>query len=148
MNWTIGIFVSHSWHYSERYNTLADWIFGGSWITEGPNGHIESIHFIDHSIPRDDPIHSADGQQLAYVINHRIHQSDVVVIPIGMWANCCYWIQKEIDGAVANNKPILAVNPWGQERKPFTVMSKATAAVGWNKKSVIDMIWDLYYSQK
>ena len=64
---------------------------------------------------------------------------------MGMYANYSEWIQKEIDGANAYNKPILAVNPWGQERKSSVVHSACSKMVGWNSKSVVNGIWNLYY---
>ena len=68
----------------------------------------------------------------------------MIVIPTGMYANYSEWIQKEIDGADAYNKPILAVNPWGQERKSTVVYSACSKLVGWNSESVVDGIWKLY----
>jgi hypothetical protein len=62
-----------------------------------------------------------------------------------MYANYSKWIQKEIEGAKYYGKPILAVNPWGQERKSSTVQAAADRYVGWNSKSVAQGIWDLYY---
>lgn len=70
--------------------------------------------------------------------------SHVIVIPSGMYASYSKWIRKEIEGAKTYQKPILAVNPWGQERRPGVVMSNSDIAVGWNKKPVIDGIWTLY----
>ena len=42
------------------------------------------------------------------------------------------------------NKPILAVNPWGQERGSGIVKKNANKLVGWNANSVVDGIWKLY----
>jgi hypothetical protein len=42
------------------------------------------------------------------------------------------------------NKPILAVNPFGQQKKSGVVLDNADKAVGWNKKPVISAIWNLY----
>jgi hypothetical protein len=60
-----------------------------------------------------------------------------------MYANHSYWIQKEIDGSLGYRRPILAVNPWGQERKSSVVAQAADSTVGWNKQSVVDGIWRL-----
>jgi hypothetical protein len=40
--------------------------------------------------------------------------SHVIVIPSGMDANYSKWIKQEIKGSKTYNKPILAVNPFGQ----------------------------------
>lgn len=70
--------------------------------------------------------------------------SHVIVIPTGMYANYSKWIQKEIDGSLGYSKPILAVNPWGRQRASGIVVDSASKLVGWNKKSVINGIWELY----
>jgi hypothetical protein len=51
-------------------------------------------------------------------IFNQIARSHVIVIPSGMYANYSKWIQKEIAGAKNYSKPILAVNPWGQQKNP------------------------------
>ena len=64
-----------------------------------------------------------------------------------MYATYSNWIQKEIDGAKAYGKPIVAVNPWGQQRKAGVVLSNADIGAGWNKQPLIDAIWQLYYAR-
>ena len=136
----IHVFISHSWEYSGHYETLADWIFGESW-----NAGQASLDFRDFSVPRDDPIHNAPNDaQLQRAIYDKIGRSHVVVVPTGMYANYRKWIQKELDGADYHGKPILAVNPWGQERKSRVVLDRAADDVGWNKRPLVDKIWHLY----
>jgi hypothetical protein len=139
----VHVFISHSWWYSDHYDTLADWLFEESW-----SAGQASIKFCDFSVPRSDPIHNAPtDKQLRDAIYNKIGRSHVVVIPAGMYANYSKWIQKEIDGAVAYGKPILAVNPWGQERKSSVVQTAANRSVGWNSQTVVDGIWKLYRNQ-
>lgn len=64
-----------------------------------------------------------------------------------MYAAYSKWIQKEIEGSKLYRKPILAVNPRGQQRQPGIVMNNADHGVGWTKQSVIDGIWQLYYAR-
>lgn len=107
-----------------------------------------SLDFRDFSIPKDDPIHNAKTDQaLQEAIFNKIARSHVVVIPSGMYANYSKWIQKEIDGAKAYSKPILAVNPWGQQKKSGVVLNNADDGVGWNKQPIINAIWQLYYER-
>jgi hypothetical protein len=135
----VAVFISHSWAYSDHYETLAAWIFGENWNVDGA-----PLQFIDMSVPKDNPIHFAQNEsQLRGAIYTKITLSNVVVIPTGMYANYSNWIQKEIDGALSFNKPILAVNPWAQERKSSIVSSAAANTVGWNKQSVVSGIWEL-----
>ncbi|WP_373090011.1 TIR domain-containing protein [Sneathiella sp.] len=140
MTYNIGVFISHSWTYSEHYKKIAEWVFQESWsINSIP------ILFKDCSVPKDDPIHNAsNGEELKKAIYAKISESDVIVIPSGMYANYSNWIKKEIDGAQLYRKPILAVNPYGQERKSGIVLDSAAEGVGWNKKSVVGGIWRLF----
>lgn len=139
----IHVFISHAWAYSDHYDTLSDWIFGEKWSVGQA-----SLDFRDFSIPKDNPIHNAaNAQQLQDAIFNQIARSHVIVIPSGMYANHSKWIQKEIKGAKAYEKPILAVNPWGQQKKAGVVLDNANDGVGWNKKPVISAIWNLYYER-
>ncbi len=136
----IGVFISHSWAYSEHYDKIAEWLFELKWNVNGV-----PIIFDDFSVPKDDPIHNAaNTMQLKQAIFSEIARSHVVIIPSGMYANYSNWIQKEIEGAHLHRKPILAVNPYGQERKSGVVLNNAAEGVGWNKQSVVGGIWRLY----
>jgi hypothetical protein len=105
------------------------------------------INFRNYSVPKDDPIHNAPTDKaLKIAIHNQIARSHVVVIPTGLYTTYSKWIQKEIDGANEYSKPILAVNPRGQERTSGVVVNNASEHVGWTKKSVIDEIWKLYQS--
>jgi hypothetical protein len=136
----IHVFISHAWDYTGHYNTLSNWIFGDKW-----NVGQASLDFHNYSIPRNDPIHNATNTaSLTIAILNQIARSHVVVIPTGMYVSHSKWIQKEIDGAKNSSKPILAVNPWAQERKSSVVVNNADELVGWNKQPLIDAIWRLY----
>ena len=136
----IHVFISHSWSYSGHYDTLADWIFSQNWSTGQA-----SLDFRDFSVPKNNPVHdAANDTQLKEAIYNQISRSHVIVIPTGMYASYSKWIKKEIEGAKYYGKPILAVNPWGQERKSTTASQYADDTVGWNSKTVADGIWGLY----
>lgn len=77
-------------------------------------------------------------------ILRRIERSHVVVIPTGMYVNYSKWIQKEINASMNQEKPILAVHPWGQQRASSMVAKASTQVAGWNSQSVIREIWELY----
>lgn len=140
MTYYVNVFISHSWAYSEHYETLASWIFDENWISNGTQ-----IVFGNTSVPKSDPIHYARNERdLRAAIYERISASNVVVIPTGMYAGYSKWIKEEIGGAEFHRKPVLAVNPWGQERKSTVVANAADAdPVGWQKQSVINGIWSL-----
>ena len=137
----IHIFISHSWAYSSHYETLSSWIFDIRYRVGQA-----SLVFRDYSVPKNDPIHNAKSERdLKAAIYNKISRSHVVIIPLGMYANYSKWIQKEIDGAKNKLKPILGVAPWGQQRSSSIVADASDKVVGWNSKSVIDGIWELYY---
>lgn len=136
----IHVFISHSWSHSGHYDTLSDWIFNEKWSVGQA-----SLDFRDFSVPKHDPIHDADNDtQLKDAIYNQIARSHVIVIPTGMYANYSTWIKKEIEGSKYYEKKILAVNPWGQQKGSGIVKDNADDLVGWNKKPVIDGIWNLY----
>lgn len=136
----IHVFISHSWSYSGHYDTLATWVFGEKWSSGQA-----SLDFRNYSVPADDPIHFAPNDKaLLAAIYRQIARSHVIVIPTGMYTNYSRWILKELDGADSMKKPILAVNPWAQERKSSVVLNRATDFTGWNKAPLVSKIWKLY----
>ena len=136
----IHIFISHAWDYSDHYDTLVSWIFKVNWSVGQA-----SLDFRDYSIPRSNPIHDVQStQELQDAIFSHIAKSHIVVIPSGMYVNYSRWIKKEIDGAKFYRKPILAVNPWGQQKKLGIALDNADDGVGWNKQPLINAIWQLY----
>ena len=142
MDITINIFISHSWSYSNHYERLYSWICYGRWSV---NNRQDRLIFLDWSVPRDDPIHNARSErELKERIYEQINEADVVIIPTGMYASYSRWIQKEIEGATYFGVPILAVNPWGQQRNSSTVETAAIKSVGWQSQSVANGIWELY----
>lgn len=78
-------------------------------------------------------------------IYNQICRSHVIVIPTCLYASHSKWIGKEINGAAAYSKPILAVDPRGAMRTSSVVSNAADITVGWNSRSVVSGIWELYY---
>jgi len=136
----INIFISHSWKYSHHYNTLYDWIFRQQWKVEK-----EQLTFKNYSVPQDNPIHNASNdKELKIEIDKRMKSASVIVIPTGMYSSYSKWIEKEINIAKYYSKPILAVNPWGQEKKSSIVGNASSKLVGWNKNKVVEAIYNLH----
>jgi hypothetical protein len=61
-----------------------------------------------------------------------------------MYANYSKWIGKEILGSSHYKKPILAVDPWGQQRASSVVANAAKRTIGWNREPLVRAIWALY----
>lgn len=140
MSYQVNIFISHSWSYSEHYDKLAEWLFDDTWNYKGT-----PVLFFDCSVPKDDPIHYAPNKlALQQAIFSKIVDSHIVVIPTGMYAAHSEWIKREIEGSRLYSKPILGVDPWGQQRAAGVVQKASTKVVGWRKQSVADGIWSLF----
>ena len=145
----INVFISHSWSHSGHYDTLQSWIFGGAkaWTVqdrESLTGQ-SSLAFYDKSVPKNDPIHTGGNAfLLESAILTKILDSHVIVIPMGMYVNYSEWIRREINIAIRCNKPKLAVDPWGQKRSSSIVRENSDEEAGWNQKSIIEKIWQLY----
>lgn len=136
----VNVFVSHSWKYTGHYDKIAEWLFRTGWNVAGT-----PLRFLDYSIPESNPIPNPQNTlALQSAIYAEMVKSHIIVIPMGMYAQHSTWIQKEIDGARYYRKPILAVNPWGQERKASVVANAADDVVGWSKESVAKGVWGLY----
>lgn len=138
----IHVFVSHSWSYSEHYDTLSDWIFGQKWRVGQA-----SLVLRDYSVPKHDPIHRTPSDAaLEKAIYNKIARAHIIVVPMGMYAHYSKWMRKELDGAYAYSKRVLAVNPLGQQRSPSVVANASHETVGWRRRRVINAIWRLYRS--
>jgi hypothetical protein len=139
----IDVFISHSWSYSRQYQRLSEWIFQ-EWDIDG-----NSVRFRNYSIPATDRVHTnGTDADLRRKIAEQIRQVSVVVIPTGMYVNYSKWIKKEIDISVEYGKPILAVNPWGQERASLEVKNVASDEVGWNSVPIVRSIYNLGMAQR
>lgn len=62
----------------------------------------------------------------------------------GMYAAHSAWIDYEISEAQGMGRPIIGVQPWGQQRVPVSVQNASTIPlVGWNKSSIIQAVRNL-----
>ena len=126
------VFISHSWRYSEQYDTIKKWL--------------DEAHYFswsDYSIPISNPVDYQSKLELRLKISFKIASSSCVIILAGMYADYSDWIDYEIDTATKYGKPIIAIIPWGHERIPTKIQEKATELIGWNSSSVINAVRNL-----
>lgn len=127
------LFISHSWSYSNTYESLLNLLNKDS-----------SFVYRNYSVPRNDPIHTNGTYTMLYnAIKEQISHASVVLILAGVYSTYSKWIDKEIQIAKKEfyfEKPIIAVEPWGSEKTSAKVKDSADVIVGWNSKSVIDAI--------
>jgi hypothetical protein len=124
------IFISHAWNYSEHYWKVVEW------LNEAPNFSWQNC-----SVPRHDSCpDDSSTVALEKCMDSQIQKADCVVIFGGMYSAYSDWIEYEIKKAYWENKTIICIKPWGQERMPQIVQDYADVIVGWNQSSVVDAI--------
>lgn len=125
------LFISHSWTYGDAYEKLVEF------FNEHPN-----FSWIDYSVPKNDPIHSANNDAELYkAIKSQIAPVNCVVMLAGVYSSYSKWIDKEIQISKTDfNKPIIAVEPWGAEKTSQLVKNNADAIVKWQSKSIVEAI--------
>ena len=128
---TYNVFISHSWKHDDDYDRLE------KMLNEAPN-----FKWKNFSVPWNDPLSASTDIGLTRALWDQISPTSITVILAGMYANNSKWIQKEIDIALEMQKPIIAVEPWGQERTPKAIQDVATKIVKWNTSSIISAIRD------
>ncbi len=128
---TYRLFISHSWAYGDAYDKLV------SFFDEHPN-----FHWIDYSVPKDDPIHSApDDDALYEAIKNQMQFVNCVVMLAGVYSTYSTWINKEIEIAKDFfSKPLIAVEPWGAEKTSRIVKNNADEIVKWQSSSIVTAI--------
>lgn len=126
------IFISHSWTYSDQYNSIISFL------------DQQGISYYNHSVPKDDPVHTnGTDKQLYEAIDAKVRGCSCVIIMAGVYASYSKWINKEIEIAKKYGKPIIAVKYWGAQRISSIVEDAADIVVGWNGKSIADAIKNL-----
>ena len=129
---TRNIFISHVWKRDEHYWKVVEW------LDEASNFSWENCSVPEHdSCPDDSTI-----EALTRCMDSQINKADCIVIFAGMYATHSSWIKYEIEKAYWENKTIIGVKPWGQERMPQVVQDYADVIVGWNRESVVKAIRD------
>lgn len=123
------LFISHAWDYKDEYYRLRDLLKNRRYF-----------YWRDYSVPFHDPINSTNAYTIKRKIEEQIRQSSVFIILAGMYATYSDWIDYEIDVAKRQNKPILAIKPWGRQLMPIKVKNAAKEIVGWNTESIVNAI--------
>lgn len=123
------LLISHSWNYPEQYNTIC------SWLNETPH-----FYWANYSVCCDNPLETKTDNELKEKLKNKIANTSCVIVLSGMYANYSKWIDFEIETAIAMNKPIIGVKPWGQERTPLKIQINSKEVVGWNSNSVVNAV--------
>lgn len=133
MSKTFNIFISHSWSYADAYRRLINLLENRPYF-----------HFVDYSVPRNDPIHNpSNDRELYEAIWNRMRPCHIVLIMAGVYSTYSRWINKEIRIAkkdFSNPKPILAIKPRGNINVSSVVGDNADAQVNWSTESIVRAI--------
>lgn len=129
------LFISHAWDYESDYQ-------GAVRLLNADN----SFRWENISVTRDRPLppwselRPRSFRSIVHQLDAKIKNADCVLVLAGMYVAQAGWIHSEIDSAKDFNKPVIAIAPRGQERFPRALIEDAEALVGWNSKSIIDVI--------
>lgn len=128
------LFISHPWSRKSEYEQLVNLLNGDP-----------SFRWRNLSVPHDDPLPGLfhlprSNRAIVHQLDEKISQADCLLVFAGMYAAHRAWMQSEIESAQAFGKPIVAVEPRGQERIPELVKNTATTIVRWNGSSIIDAV--------
>lgn len=130
---TYRIFISHSWKYSDTYETMVKFLDD------------QGISYYDHSVPKNDPVHTnGTDKQLREAIDAKIKGCSGVIILAGVYSSYSKWINEEISIAGKYQKPIIAVEPWNSDRTSVIVKNAAKKVVKWNGKSLADAVKEYF----
>lgn len=120
------IFISHSWSYSERYNSVV------SLLTNRPY-----FEWTNYSVPEVKAFAPMGSEAMKEQLRNQIRPVQCVIIIGGMWTNHSDWIQFEMDFARSIGKPILGVRPRSALVMPTAVVAVSNKVVSWNSDSIV-----------
>lgn len=120
------LFISHSWTYHDHFEKLSEQL-----------SSISGFEFLDHSVPKDDPLDARTDPELRGKLKKKIKGTSAVVIISGMYAAHSDWIDAEIGIAQEWGKPIIAVRPAGNSRMPTRVREAADEVVDWDAYAIV-----------
>jgi nuclease len=129
------LFISHAWDYNEDYYNLCNLLDNAS-----------NFDWKNYSVPKHDPFLTIGKSKkeikvfLEEALKKQINPASVVIVIAGMYANYSDWIEFEVEYSQEKNKPIIVVDPRGQERTPVYLQNVATKTVKWNTSSIIEAI--------
>ncbi|WP_297104644.1 TIR domain-containing protein [uncultured Devosia sp.] len=120
------LFISHSWSYSERYNSMVNLLVNRPYF-----------EWQNYSVPESKAFLGLSASSLKEQLRNQIRPVQCVIIIGGMWTNYSDWIQFEIDFAKSIDKPILGVRPRSAKVMPQAVINASDAVVNWNSDSIV-----------
>jgi MTH538 TIR-like domain (DUF1863) len=132
---TYKLFLSHSWGHSDEYNKLVA-LLDKAYL----RFRWEDVSITVGAPVLPNPILKRSYRSVLKKVETRIVQADCVLVLAGMYGSWSPWIQSEVESAQDNRKPIIGVEPHGQQRVPEEVRNAALEMVGWRSESIVAAI--------
>lgn len=120
------LFISHSWSYGERYNSMVSLLNNRPYFT-----------WQNYSVPETKAFGPMANAKMKEELRQQIRPVNCLIIIGGMWTSYSDWIQFEMEFADSIGKPILGVRPRGAKVMPAAVVAKADKVVNWNSDSIV-----------
>ncbi len=121
------IFISHSWKYDGAYRTLIK------------RFDYYGFEYYNHSISEEKALDAETSRKIENGIRNKIRGCSKVLILGGKYANN-YWIKKEVKIANELGKEVIVIRPWGANSIPTYLLDNADQVVGFNAKTIIELI--------
>jgi hypothetical protein len=128
------LFISHAWGYSGEYQRFI------ALLDKAGAGFYRNLSIPQSRPVLPNPALKRSVRRLMREIDERIRAADCLLVLSGMYCSHSEWIQSEIEAAQEYGKPIIGVQPFGQERVPQEVRGAACEMVGWRTESIIAAI--------
>ena len=126
------LFISHSWTYNNAKDTIVRFL-------DKVGLDYQSLY-----IPKKDPVHeTGPDQQLLFAITEKIKRSSCLIILAGVFPYYDRWIEKEIEVAKELGKPIIAIQPWSNDKTSELVKRNANRIVKWQVNQIVEAIKDI-----
>lgn len=127
------LFISHSWNYDQEYARLNRLL-----------NDADGFNFRNYSVPEEEKFDTKSDEELENALREKqIKPSSVVVVLAGLYSTHSEWIRKEVRIAKEESKPILGVEPWGNNRTSNYVERHADEMASWNTDTIVKEIRDL-----
>ena len=123
----IRIFVTHVWQKSDDYLRLFEYLESTS-----------NFYYQNFSRPEEAP--SGDKEAMRSSLRRQIEHAESVIVLSSLYGAHRDWIEFQMNAAQAMNKPLLVMEPFGDDEIPEEVRARADEVAEWNARSIEDAI--------
>jgi hypothetical protein len=125
----IRLFVTHAFGSHPDYHRVFEY------LESNPN-----FFYVNCSVP-DHPPASGGKEALKEEYRNQLKNAEVVVVLSSLYEENEYWTTYQMDAAQANELPLVAMEPFGVNKKvPPEVAKRATEVIAWDERLIIDAL--------